>query len=422
MKLNFRAAAFGLAAMLSSRAGMAEEPSATSAVACDEVNRRSVVACALATSPALREELAAQRAGQGRRETASLFLPTNPVLAGSMASRTGPTDSAFNWYLSLGQEVEVAGQRGLRVEVADAELRAQTQRTLATRATVAAQTWSAYFRAIAAKERIALAKKLVAATATVATTARAMATQGLTSDLEADIADAAALRAAQERLSLEAQVATANAELQWLVGAPSLGTVVGTLEPLKVVGAGPELGTRPELLALKDVRAALEQRVALLRRERIPNPTVSVFAQNDGFNERVYGVGVSIPIPLPQPIGRTRSGEVQESLAFTEKAEAEIARVQRGLLLELTSATAAYDASAKGRALYTPERVERATVRLESITAQIKAGRLAVRDALVAQQALVDQLKADIEAREALCMASVRLTRAAGLSLEGDSL
>jgi hypothetical protein len=41
---------------------------------------------------------------------------------------------------------------------------------------------------------------------------------------------------------------------------------------------------------------------------------------------------------------------------------------------------------------------------------------------VVAQQALLELLKSDIDVREALCLASVRLRRAAGSPLEGDTL
>jgi outer membrane protein TolC len=44
-----------------------------------------------------------------------------------------------------------------------------------------------------------------------------------------------------------------------------------------------------------------------------------------------------------------------------------------------------------------------------------------VRDALVAQQALVELLQADVAARRAWCLASVDLARAAGVTLEGGT-
>lgn len=422
MRASLWTAACGLAVLLLPRTGAAEEPTSSLGACTGSINRSNVAACALIANPSLGEELASERAAQARREAARPFLPSNPTLAGSVASRVSSTDRAANWYLSIGQELEVGGQSWLRVEVADKALRAQHHRVAATRTSVTAQAWAAYFSVLAMQERLKLAAKLEAATGTVAATVRGMASSGLASEVDADVADAAALRASQDRLGLEAVLAAAKAQLNRLTGGPPAIVVEGVLEPLKGVIVALSAPTRLEVLALQEEHAALQRRVALLRREQVPNPTLSLYAQNDGFNERVLGVGLSVPIPLPQPIGRTRAGQLAETIALAQKAQAEIEGLQRELQAELTVASAEFEAASKARALYTAERIERAGVRLDAIAVQVKSARLPVRDALLAQQALVDQLKAHIDAREALCVASVRLRRAVGLSTEGDNL
>ncbi len=420
MKTRLWAAAVGLAALSYPGPATAEEPSSPERCF-GAIHRGNVVACALAGSPALREQLAAQRAAEGRREAARPFLPSNPTLSGSVASRVGPTDRATNWSVSLGQELELAGQRGLRVDVADGEVRAQGHRVTAARREVATQAWAAYFRVLAVQERVALAAKLEQATGSVAVTVRAMATNGLASEVDADIAETAALRATTDRLSLEAAVAAAKAQLNRATGGRPEVVVEGALDPLSLPAARVPREQLPAVLALEEERQAAGRRVDLLRRQRVPNPTLSLLAQNDGFDERVLGVGLSLPVPLPQPVGRTNAGQIAEARGLAERASAEAEQLDRDLQAELVTATAELDAARQARALYTPERVERAVGRLASIAAQVKAARLAVRDALFAQQALVEQLKAEIDAREALCLASVRLARAAGAALEGDA-
>ncbi len=69
-------------------------------------------------------------------------------------------------------------------------------------------------------------------------------------------------------------------------------------------------------------------------------------------------------------------------------------------------------------ALFTPSRVERAQKALTSLAQEVEAGRMPVRDALVTQDRLIDLLRAQLEARRALCVASVALARAAGFPLE----
>ena len=189
--------------------GSADEPvSSVEQPQCSgPVSRSNVIACTLAISPALREELSSQRAGEGRREAARPILPSNPVLSGGLASRASPTDQKLNWNLGLAQELEVAGQRGLRIDFADGELRVQAQRIAATKATIAADAWLAYFRSIAARERLKLTEKLETATQGVAATVRGMAAAGVASEVDADVAEAAAIRAAQDRLKAEELVA-----------------------------------------------------------------------------------------------------------------------------------------------------------------------------------------------------------------------
>ncbi|MBL8956289.1 MAG: TolC family protein [Myxococcaceae bacterium] len=392
-------------------------PCASAAEAsCAVVERSTLVRCALQMSPLVREQLHAREAAEGRREAARPVLPSNPVVAGSGAWRSGSGPGAqqsANWYVTVSQELELAGQRGKRLDAADADLRSLQFRVEAARAETAADAWAAYFRALAAAERTRVAARLETAAASVATTVRAMAVNGLSSEVDADVAETQALRASRVRLEAEADAAALAARARALVGAPPEADVTGTLEPLAVAEAAQP---RPELLAVEEERGFFEARGEALGRERIPNPTLSLFVQNDGFDERVLGAGLSFPIPLPQPVGRTRRGERLEAHAEAQRAGAEADRLRREHGLELVAARAAYGAATKARALYTAERTERAAVRLEAIATQVKAGRLAVRDALIAQAALVEQLSGEIDVREQLCLASVRLNRAAGVA------
>ena len=416
MRSLLTAGAFALTALVLPIVGRAEaDPCALG------IHRGNVGACALRGSPLLRERLAARDAAVGRREAARPFLPSNPVVSGSLAARR--TDSArdTNWSLSIGQQIEIAGQRGLRIAVADRELAARGHDVAATRLQVTAQAWTDYFIVLATRERVELARRLEVATNEVAGTVVAMAAKGVASDVDADIADAAALSVTQDRLRLEAALEAARAELAIHVGGV-VNAVEGDLEPIKSVAIPAVAPVRPELLALDEERTALENRVSLLGRERMPAPTVSLLAQDDGFNERVLGVGLSLPIPLPQPVGRTFAGEISEATAMADGARAAKQRLELELRAEVTAATADLAAARQARTLHTAERTARIDARLASIASQVKAGRLAVRDALIAQQALVSQLKSQIDAREWLCVASVRLARAVGLSLEGEDL
>lgn len=63
----------------------------------------------------------------------------------------------------------------------------------------------------------------------------------------------------------------------------------------------------------------------------------------------------------------------------------------------------------------------RAERSLEDMATEIEQQRLAARDALVAQQALLDYLRSHVAARHAVCRASVELLRASGLPVRGGA-
>lgn len=386
-------------------------------VCTEALSRSTLISCGLNNSPTLAAELASLHASAARREAARPFLPSNPTVAASLGSRVSGDARATNWSVTLAQELEVAGQSVLRVEVADDELRAADAQMLVVRAELAEQLWVAWFETIAARERIKLSVQLEKATGEVARTARGMASNGLASPVDAAAADAAWVGVSERRVEAERAARASLLKLQSLTGQRvELMTGPG-LEPLRT-DAAPQ--TRPELKALESLKSASSRRVALLRRSRAPNPTVTLFAQNDGFNERVFGVGVGLPIPLPQPVGRTKAGEIEEALAAEERVQAELEGMLRRLTTERALAESDVLAAVEKRALFSSERLVGATSALQALSTQLSAGRLTVREALVTQQSLVEMLQSELAMREAACLASVRAARASGLSLEGD--
>jgi len=271
-----------------------------------------------------------------------------------------------------------------------------------------------------------LGEQLEALTAKVATATRAAADKGLVSGVDADVAEAAHLRMAQERIAATRRAEVAKAALLTAMGLdPSHDAVVeGGLAPLPGIESFAEkqnqstLEERPEVQAAEAAGRAYEARASMYRSARIPNVTVSAFVQNDGFNERVFGFGLSVPIVLPQPLGRTYAGEIAEAEALSRRSKTEAEKARHEIRFDLASARASYAAVRSQSELYTAERLERADQSLHAMASEIEAGRMAVRDAITAEQALVELLRAGLETRKNLTLASVDLALAAGYPLE----
>ncbi len=399
---------------------------------CAQVARSQVVACAQKGSLALAAQGQAVRAARARLEAVRPLLPSNPVLTGTVGTRpaTRLEPGAAAWSLSLSQEIEIAGQRSLRRAERDADIGAAEARTAAVAREVAAEAMAAYFDALAADEVARLATRLESLAAASARAAQARAERGLGSRVEAEVAEAGAIRARKARLAAEHGRRLALVVLATRLGRDPTSHPVraaGPLEPLTVPGgpagqlARAAADAHPEAAALLAQARAQEARAAVLSRERIPNPTLSAFAQTDGADGRIFGLGVSLPMPLPHPVGRTNAGEMAEAQALARRARDEAAQRGRLVLLEVLGAVSAFERHRAEVEALSQGRLARTERALADIAAEIEAGRLAIRDALVLQQGLVELLSSHLESRRALCLASVELRRAAGLPLDGGS-
>lgn len=417
-----------LASMVVSKVGHAEAPAACR----ERVTRATVVPCALARSLAVRAEQHAVEAARGREITARAALPSNPVLSVSLGVPTlGPDRSRLTWSGSLAQEVEIGGQREARIEIARAEAKAELTRARLTEREIAEGALVAYFEAIAAREELALAGRLSQVAQALSAAASARAEQGLASPLDADVAYAGAMRLQQMRATAERRASAAAAAIAGALGLdPSRESlaVEGDLVPLRVAVADPAalaeqaVSARAEIASAEILGAVNERRAALLRRARVPNLTVSIFAQNDSVNDRVVGGGLALPIPLPGPVGHMNAGEIAEATSLARRAETEAERLKRQVRVEVATAAQALASRQREVEAFDPKRLARALEGLTALGQELTRGSLSVRDALLAEQALIDLLEAHLEARRALCIASVELARAAGIALDRGAL
>lgn len=419
------AAVFAAAVVAAPSQAQAEE----AAPCAGALNSSNIVACAVRASVAVRVEREATAAAEGRRTAVSPFLPSNPVLTFSGGPAiSSPVAGAPTWYVALGQEFEIGGQRGARRAAADAEAGAQRRRVVVTEREAAARALELYYAVLAAEREVALVRRVESAGKAAALASKGRADRGLLAEVDADVAAAAAARLELERIEADRRSRELRSELASLLGRdPALTIVVeGELVPLpsadRATTGLAELAasTRPDVLALGDEARAFEHRADAFRRSRWPNPTVSLFAQNDAFDGRTVGIGISIPIPLPS-VGRTYRGEIAEAEALGRRAAAERERAARSVRLEVATALAAYEARRAQVAAILPDRVARAQKGIDDLATEVEAGRLSVRDAIVTQQSLLELLRADIVTRRELCLASVSVARATGIALEGGA-
>ena len=281
-----------------------------------------------------------------------------------------------------------------------------------------------------ARDALRIAEHLEQTFEGAASAARAAAESGLSAGIDADLAELSGVRLTQARLAAQQRFQAATALLGMLLGLnPVVATMQaeGELTPLPLVDAlTPELARkgsaqRPELTAAAATRDAYEAWSDAYRRARVPNLTLSAFAQRDGFDERVLGGGLSIPIKLPASLARDSSGEAAENAALARRASALLSQTERELRLEVLAAAQALETARAEQALYTEARVARAEQSLAAIAREIAAGRLAVTSMSGPRAELIDFLNQHVKAKLSVCLASVELARAAGLPLTGGT-
>jgi outer membrane protein, heavy metal efflux system len=391
----------------------------------------AVVRCALAVSPEVREARAQVDAAAGRRATAGVALPSNPTLLTTASNRRRPPPeqaSVLNWSVVLSQEVEIAGQRDARIDQADAGADAQARRVKVAEQEVAAAALAAYYEALASQEALRFASQLAATAQSLATYADARAKEALVAGVEADVARAEAARIGLARFEAERRLSDAHAALAVLLDVDpkrlALPDALPVAPPRTLPSGSLEdqaLALRGEVAAAEMERRVLESRLALVRRERVPNPTISAFFERGEINDRIIGVGLSIPIPLPSPVGRTRAGEIAETLAQLRAAESSQELVRRRVRLEVARAVSAFQTRNAAAALFAGDLLARAQADLSALREAIGSRQLTLREALQWQRSLIELLQADIDVRLALALAWVDLRRVVGLPLSSPT-
>lgn len=382
------------------------------------LDRADVVACATRDNPRVEADEAALTALSARRNTARVVLPSHPEIEVSAATRKAP-GIARNWnlYGTLRQELEVGGQRRRRIDVAASEHEVATARAGTTRRDVVADALLAYYDVLAARERRVLVEQARRVSAALSSLAAARTKAGAEAGLTADLAEIAAVALERGALEHARAEAIADATLARALGlSPNeLPEVRGSLVPIELPERSVDPSWRTELAEARAVERLRVRETALVRRLLVPNPSVSMFVQRDGFAELVVGAGVVLPLPLPGPVGPLTKSRVKEAQAREREAGLQSAAVVRAIELEVDVTREDLRTRKATATLYAQDLLVRARDDLDALAKALADGQLDVRGALLAQQQLLEFIEGDIDARQDACRAAIAAARARGI-------
>jgi len=429
-----------------------------------------VVSSALEHSPEVAVARAEETLAEGVRSADGRWLQQNPALEVEATSDVLTGDpGAQRLEVMLSQQVEVAGQRGLRVARADASLDAARARRRAAVLEAAAEAVGAAVelerreaRARLAEEALGLARALEAATerrfaagdvpelernGAVLERARAEARAAL-ARAESDAARAALNRRLGRPAGAPLSVAVVEARGEGAPGMAPLrmaaveargeGAAVAQAEagpwptvaqPSSPTAARPELraslpspllSERPELQAARAEEAAAKAEVDLLRRERFPDLTLGLGyererrpeshgAVSDLHTEHLLVARLSVPLPLWE---RNQRELAEASARRSARSAMRVAR-EREVEADSTVARAAFEAT---RAAHLALEAARPAVErnLELVRRAYDSGELGLDALLLARDRAFSARAETVDAAAELARARTALLRAEG--------
>lgn len=290
---------------------------------------------ALQQNPAFladRQEVAIAR-GQLRQARVYNFNPALTADAPGVAS-----DGAVGEYeLSLSQEVEWAGQWGLRSGAARLGLeRAEFVVRNAARSTLG-DVSRAYFEALAADRRFAVSTAVLELNQRLLTATRIQLREGELSSLEANLAEIEYGRARARVLAARRDATSTGLELKRLAG-------LAAEQPVRLTDDLPDapdpatlaadsllavaLARRPDLAATTAAVSQFEALHRLAGREAIPNLRLGVVADRDGpGDESRLGIGIGLSLPLwnrNQGLRAERAAQMEQATLQRQATELRI--------------------------------------------------------------------------------------------------
>lgn len=312
------------------------------------------------------------------------------------APGAGSEGSVGEYELTLTQEVEWAGQWGLRINAAQVGLeRAQYTVRNAARTTLG-DVSRAYFEALAADRQLAVTTALLGLNERLLAATRTQLREGEISVLEANLSEIEYGRARARVLAAGRQATSTTLELKRLTG-------LAADQPIRLSGDLPDppdpaalavdsllgiaLAGRPDLAASA---AAIDQLEALRRlaaREAIPNLRLGVLADRAGSGEEAgIGFGVGLALPL---WNRSR-GIVAERTAQLAQAALQRQAIELRIRTQVIDAYRAYvDASAEVE-VYETSVLEPARANQELLETAYRAGKVNLSTLLLLRNQLLD--------------------------------
>ena len=380
----------------------------------------AAIRLALENNPDIRVLAADIASARGEVTTARAWQNPEVSVAPGFKKVRDPSTTEFHGDFGLEQSFEWPGKRALRRAVAEKNVAVRQLALAGFRSQLAIQVRRAYFTLLATRgvvdlreQRLTLAKSFVDA-------AKKKVEGGFAPEFEATKAEVEVVGAQRVLRQAQAQHDAARVTLNALMGRKPT-------EPLIVTGALGDGVALPNQFRLQEqalaqnpsvkVQEAEAERTGLslqsIRKSRLPDFKVGPSVEYTR-DEQIIGFGLSLPLPFWDK----KKGEIATATAAQEKALAELDKLRREILRDVTTASQNFTAAKESLAFYTPALRDKLKVALDAAAQNYAEGRMPLLLYLESQRSYFDTQTDYFETLQKRFEAQAELESAAGASLD----
>jgi outer membrane protein, heavy metal efflux system len=364
------------------------------------------VSQALQKNPDLQVRRLEMEVAQGQLEKAKISLISNPVMESFLSGKDRPQDEGggnyTNYGFKLSQEFEIAGQRGLRIDIAEKGLSRLALEIEDRERALIFDVKEAFARVLAAKRKEQLTRQVATLQEELLSFTGIKFKAGEVSGLEVNLAEVELGKSRKDLLSAGREYLEASLGLQELIGGQTDMTLAIMGELSSDVLPLPDKGhlIKPVMSQRPDMKAALievdKTKIArdLVQRSLIPNIVLGGFYNRDDLRNDL-GISVSISIPLFD----RKQAEKKEALARAAQARVKQAGLQRTIHREVEEAYNALVSAQQELSLFRKEILDKSLENFGLLNLAYKEGkigffnvRLAQKDTIETQFAYLDTL------------------------------
>ena len=393
-----------------------------------EVSLGGILAFADQRSPVLTVARSTRSRAEAARVAASILLPTNPEVSVAAGPRFGISGTGVDVDVTLMQQIQIAGERGLRIDAADALRNLTDAEIEQMRWAVHCDVHAAFHRALVEQERARLAERVVTFQQEVLRVVERQISAGEAAPLalrlaQAEVAQAQQILVATRQAFLASRIRLAQLS-GWPVAAPPMpaGAVDSPRDPpplerLGVVARGrlPSLRAGAARIREADARAALADR------EAWPRPSVGVQYRREGnpTSEGAYDIVMGV-VSIPIPSFQMNQGERARARADVTVAEAELDAAQRLLDGQIAEARSEVVAAAARTRAYGTEILPRFEENLTLLRRSFELGEIDILALATGRERFLRIQSDALGAQQDYFVALAGLERVVGVDLWRD--